>query len=74
MNVAIIGNGGREHAICTYIKKSNKIDKVYCIPGNAGTGHIATNIEIDIRKHILELGGGKEKRQNQHHHDAHLLV
>ena len=48
MNVAIIGNGGREHAICTYIKKSNKIDKVYCIPGNAGTGHIATNIEIDI--------------------------
>jgi len=48
MNVAIIGNGGREHAICTYIKKSNKIDKVYYIPGNAGTGHIATNIEIDI--------------------------
>ena len=48
MNVAIIGNGGREHAICTYIKKSNKIDKIYCIPGNAGTGHIATNIEIDI--------------------------
>jgi phosphoribosylamine--glycine ligase len=48
MNVAIIGNGGREHAICTYIKKSNKIDKVYCIPGNAGTGHVATNVEIDI--------------------------
>ena len=48
MNVAIIGSGGREHAICTYIQKSNKINKIYCIPGNAGTRQIATNIEIDI--------------------------
>ena len=48
MNVAIIGSGGREHAICSYIKKSNKIDKIYCIPGNAGTYQIATNIDIDV--------------------------
>ena len=48
MNVAIIGSGGREHAICSYIKKSNKIDKIYCIPGNAGTEQIATNIDIDV--------------------------
>ena len=48
MNVAIIGSGGREHAICSYIKKSNKIDKIYCIPGNAGTDQIATNIDIDV--------------------------
>src|SRR5210317_108133 len=48
MNVAIIGSGGREHAICSYIKKSNKIDKIYCIPGNAGTDQIATNINIDV--------------------------
>ena len=48
MNIAIIGSGGREHAICEYIRKSNKPKKIFCIPGNAGTDEIATNIEIDI--------------------------
>jgi len=48
MNIAIIGSGGREHAICEYINKSNKLKKIFCIPGNAGTEDIATNIEIDI--------------------------
>ena len=48
MNIAIIGNGGREHAICEYINKSNKLKKIFCIPGNAGTEDIAINIEIDI--------------------------
>ena len=38
MNVGIIGSGGREHAICHKLKKSKKIDKLYCFPGNAGTG------------------------------------
>ena len=48
MNIAIIGSGGREHAICEYINKSNKLKKIFCIPGNAGTEDIAINIEIDI--------------------------
>ena len=48
MKVGIIGSGGREHAICQSIKKSNKIDKIFCFPGNAGTQKIAENIEIDI--------------------------
>ena len=37
MKVGIIGSGGREHAICQSIGKSNKIGKIYCFPGNAGT-------------------------------------
>ena len=34
MKVGIIGSGGREHAICETVKKSNKIDKIFCFPGN----------------------------------------
>jgi phosphoribosylamine--glycine ligase len=48
MKVGIIGSGGREHAICQSIKKSPKIEKIYCFPGNAGTSELAENIEIDI--------------------------
>ena len=48
MNVAIIGSGGREHAICCSLKQSKKIEKIYCFPGNAGTEEIATNVKIDI--------------------------
>ncbi len=60
MKVGIIGSGGREHAICETIKKSNKIDKIFCFPGNAGTKDIAENINIDldnfevIKNYILE--------------------
>ncbi len=46
MKVGIIGSGGREHSLCASLKKSNKIDKIYCFPGNAGTRTIAKNIDI----------------------------
>ena len=48
MKVGIIGSGGREHAICQSIKKSRKIDKIFCFPGNAGTNKIAENIQLDL--------------------------
>jgi len=48
MNIAIIGNGGREHSICFKIKQSAKVKKLYCIPGNAGTSNICENINIDF--------------------------
>ena len=48
MKVGIIGSGGREHAICQSLKKSNKIDEIFCFPGNAGTLQIANNIDIDL--------------------------
>ena len=48
MNFLIIGSGGREHSICTFIKKSIKTDRIYCIPGNAGTDLIAQNTDIDL--------------------------
>ena len=48
MKVGIIGSGGREHALCEALKKSSKISKIYCIPGNAGTNFIAENIDLNI--------------------------
>ena len=48
MRIGIIGSGGREHAICASIKKSKKIEKIYCFPGNAGTDEIAENVSIDL--------------------------
>ena len=49
MKVGIIGSGGREHAICTSLKKSNKIREIFCFPGNAGTAGIAKNININLQ-------------------------
>ena len=48
MKVAVIGSGGREHAICLSLKNSNKVSQIYSIPGNAGTCQIGKNIEIEI--------------------------
>ena len=47
MNIAIIGSGGREHALCQKIYDSTITNKIYCIPGNAGTALLAKNLEID---------------------------
>lgn len=41
MKVLIVGGGGREHAIAVSMKKSKRVDKLYCVPGNAGIAQIA---------------------------------
>ena len=48
MNIALIGSGGREHALCQKIYESKLSKKIICIPGNAGTEKIATNIDLDF--------------------------
>ena len=50
MKIAILGSGGREHAIAFSISQSKKVKKIYCIPGNAGTSEICENVFIDINK------------------------
>ena len=48
MNIALIGSGGREHAICQKLHSSSQTNQVFCIPGNAGTSRIAKNLKIDF--------------------------
>jgi phosphoribosylamine--glycine ligase len=41
MNILVIGGGGREHALCWKLRKSAKVDRLFCAPGNAGTVAVA---------------------------------
>lgn len=51
MNVLIIGNGGREHALCYGIKKSANCSNLYCIPGSDAISEIASSINLDVDDH-----------------------
>ncbi len=46
MNVLVIGNGGREHALAWKISKSPRVERVFVAPGNAGTAADAENVDI----------------------------
>ncbi len=48
MNILIIGSGGREHALGWKIKQSNKVEKLFFAPGNAGTAEIGTNLDCGV--------------------------
>ena len=64
MKIAILGSGGREHAIAFSISQSKKVNEIYCIPGNAGTNEVGINISIDINNfdEILEFIQNKKCR------------
>jgi len=47
MKVLVVGSGGREHALAWKIAKSQRVKKLFCAPGNAGTMGIAENIAIN---------------------------
>ncbi|MBF7096922.1 phosphoribosylamine--glycine ligase [Alkalibacter mobilis] len=48
MKILVVGSGGREHALVWKIRQSQKVDEIYCAPGNAGTAEIAKNIDIKV--------------------------
>lgn len=48
MKVLVIGGGGREHALVWKLAQAERVDKIYCAPGNAGIAEIAECIDIDI--------------------------
>ncbi len=48
MNILVIGSGGREHALAWKLNQSEKADKIYLAPGNAGTQEDFTNVAIDV--------------------------
>ena len=46
MNILLLGSGGREHALAWKISQSEKCDKLYIAPGNAGTSTVGENVAI----------------------------
>ena len=61
MKVLIVGSGGREHAIAVSAAKSDKVDKIYCAPGNAGIGQIAECVDIGAMEFDKLVSFAKEK-------------
>jgi phosphoribosylamine-glycine ligase/CRISPR/Cas system-associated exonuclease Cas4 (RecB family) len=46
MKILIVGSGGREHCLAWKVSQSPLVDRIFCAPGNGGTGLVAQNIEI----------------------------
>jgi len=67
MNILIIGSGAREHAFCWKLAQSKKTDKVYVVPGNAGTSKLAINLDFDVSKF-------KDLKENILKNSIHLVL
>lgn len=61
MKVLIVGSGGREHAIAASVAKSEKVDKIYCAPGNAGIAEYAECAPIGAMEFDKLVDYAKEK-------------
>ena len=48
MKVLVIGNGGREHALCISVKKSPLCDELFCLPGSDAISALAECNAIDV--------------------------
>ncbi len=46
MKILLLGGGGREHALAWKIAQSDKVEKLYIVPGNAGTANVGENVDI----------------------------
>ena len=61
MKVLIVGSGGREHAIAWKVAQSEKVDKIYCAPGNAGIAEYAECVPIGAMEFDKLVAFAKEK-------------
>lgn len=62
MKILLLGSGGREHALAWKIAQSEKVEKLFIAPGNAGTSLVGENVAIkatdfaSVREFILTQG------------------
>ncbi|WP_138202810.1 phosphoribosylamine--glycine ligase [Haloimpatiens lingqiaonensis] len=62
MKLLVIGSGGREHAIAWKLSKSNKVDEIYCAPGNGGTALEEKCINVNLNSIDEYLSFAKENK------------
>ena len=62
MKILVIGSGGREHALVWKLKQSPLVTQIFCAPGNAGIGTLATNIPIAITEHAKLVQFAREEK------------
>ncbi|MDD5459509.1 MAG: phosphoribosylamine--glycine ligase [Phycisphaerae bacterium] len=55
MNVLLVGNGGREHAIAWKLSQSKKLSNLFIAPGNPGTAKLGKNIPITDYNDLLNF-------------------
>ena len=48
INILVLGNGGREHAFCWKLVKSQLTNQLFIAPGNGGTEDLAINLDIGV--------------------------
>ncbi len=62
MNVLVIGNGAREHALAWKIARSPRVKNLFAAPGNAGTAKIARNLRISVEDIAALVEAAKANR------------
>src|SRR6266700_1583982 len=62
MKILVIGSGGREHALTWKLRQSPHVERIFCVPGNAGTAEIAENVAIPVSDLAALVRFAKEKR------------
>ena len=50
MKILLLGSGGREHALAWKIAQSDKCEKLFIAPGNAGTSNVGENVPIGVNE------------------------
>ena len=61
MKVALIGSGGREHAIAYKLIDSDQLENLYILPGNPGTAQLGENVDLDVNDNLAVLQFCKRK-------------
>lgn len=49
MKILVVGSGGREHTICWKVSQNEKVEKVFCAPGNGGTAMLPKGENVNVK-------------------------